>query len=108
MVMMVKFEVPYIWQCRYILPAISATPWVWYFAYLRYRYLRNVPRLYYLWWGAPILMFIIDEGSSITLWSYYYSPYYLWIDVGTVITVFVCAFVLYETYRAAKAVGLLK
>lgn len=51
--LMSENDVPCLWYQRFIMTAIVAIPWIWYFMYLGTRYFDRIPRLYYLWVVVP-------------------------------------------------------
>ncbi len=99
-------EMVYTWQFGVILSMVSATPWVWYFTYLGYKYFDNIPRLYYLLVAAPFFTYSYSVLSRETLYAeiikFGENVYYIRIGWEGVVPLAVAAAIGYELITRRK------
>ena len=74
---------------------VAMTPWVWYFAYIRYRYFEEAPRVYYILWGIPVIL----PTANITLWQGMIGCYVLNFNLMYLIVLCVIVYIIYDLYH---------
>ena len=83
---------------EWLVTIVAITPWVWYFAYIRYRYLEKVPGVYYILWGIPFITPIVNT----TLWRGMIGCYVINFTVGGLIALCLIVYIIYELYNVLQ------